>query len=109
MRQNGAGQTGVLNLGEIVSEFVRNMRKLKRLSQRELAARSKVAQTTISAIENGGRTYRGVHLEKILTAFDMTGHEAIIAMNLIADRMAAEAAAVSPIESTKRGVVKKRA
>ncbi len=81
----------VLDFGEIVSEFVRSARESRGWTQREMAKASRVAQATISNIETGGRTYRGVHIEQIFAALGLSGQAALIAMSEVAKRMELEA------------------
>ncbi len=103
----------VLDFGEIVSEFVRSARESRGWTQREMAKASRVAQATISNIETGGRTYRGVHIEQIFAALGLSGQAALIAMSEVAKRMEFEANSrvelKSSTETTVRGGVRQDA
>jgi transcriptional regulator with XRE-family HTH domain len=57
------------------------------MTQADLARVSGVPQSTISAIEIGNRTFRGVHLEAILSATKTTGLEATRLLRALAEKL----------------------
>lgn len=68
-------------VGALIAELRGN------LSQAELATASGVAQSTISAIEKGNRTFRGVHIEQILRATNTEGVAAARMLRVVAERL----------------------
>ena len=66
-------------IGALVKELRGDM------TQGELSAASGVPQSTISAIERGNRTFRGVHLEAILSATNTSGVEATRLLRALAE------------------------
>ena len=57
------------------------------MSQADLADKSGVSQSTISAIEKGNRTFRGVHVEDILRATNTDGVAAVRMLRVVAERL----------------------
>jgi transcriptional regulator with XRE-family HTH domain len=60
------------------------------MTQGELAKKSGVKQSTISAIEIGNRTFRGVHIEAILRATETSGVEATRLLRAKAEELRAK-------------------
>jgi len=68
MPERHGSQRGVNDLEKLVGDNVRTFRKLKGLSQGELANRCKVKQSTISNLESGRRGFTPEILDKVSKA-----------------------------------------
>ena len=76
---------GSVTLSQAIGAMVKAIRGDQ--TQQDLARAANIPQSTISAIERGGRTFRGVHLEAILAATNTSGVEAARMIRALAEQM----------------------